>query len=165
MSWQVIDTPGILDHPLEERNVIEMQSITALAHLRAAVLYLVWKLPKALRLLFFCLSFCLLLKFSLLCLLSLNLLQIDISEACGYSLEQQVSLFLSIKPLFVNKPLLVVANKTDICPLDSLPPPKRALVESILSPEVDFLAMSTLTSEGMPLFCQLSPLTGQVSRQ
>lgn len=36
---QVVDTPGILDHPLEERNTIEMQAITALAHLRAAVLY------------------------------------------------------------------------------------------------------------------------------
>ncbi|KOC59347.1 putative nucleolar GTP-binding protein 1 [Habropoda laboriosa] len=39
LRWQVIDTPGILDHPLEDRNVIEMQAITALAHLRAAVLY------------------------------------------------------------------------------------------------------------------------------
>lgn len=38
---QVLDTPGILDRPLEERNTIEMQSITALAHLRCAVLYLV----------------------------------------------------------------------------------------------------------------------------
>lgn len=36
---QVVDTPGVLDHPLEERNTIEMQAITALAHLRAAVLY------------------------------------------------------------------------------------------------------------------------------
>ena len=36
---QVVDTPGILDHSLEDRNTIEMQAITALAHLRAAVLY------------------------------------------------------------------------------------------------------------------------------
>ncbi len=39
LRWQVIDTPGILDHPLEQRNTIEMQSITALAHLRAAIMY------------------------------------------------------------------------------------------------------------------------------
>lgn len=38
-TWQVIDTPGILDHSLEERNVIEMQAITALAHLRACILF------------------------------------------------------------------------------------------------------------------------------
>lgn len=36
----MIDTPGILDQPLEERNNIEMQAITALAHLRASVLYI-----------------------------------------------------------------------------------------------------------------------------
>ncbi|KAK0505297.1 P-loop containing nucleoside triphosphate hydrolase protein [Armillaria luteobubalina] len=39
LRWQVIDTPGILDHPLEDMNTIEMQSITALAHLKSAVLY------------------------------------------------------------------------------------------------------------------------------
>ncbi|CAM6036719.1 unnamed protein product [Sphagnum compactum] len=41
LRWQVIDTPGILDHPLEECNTIEMLSITALAYLRAAVLFVV----------------------------------------------------------------------------------------------------------------------------
>ncbi|KAG6868203.1 hypothetical protein C0993_006344 [Termitomyces sp. T159_Od127] len=39
LRWQVIDTPGILDHPLEEMNTIEMQSITALAHLKSCILY------------------------------------------------------------------------------------------------------------------------------
>lgn len=39
LRWQVVDTPGVLDHSLEERNTIEMQAITALAHLRSAVLY------------------------------------------------------------------------------------------------------------------------------
>ncbi|KAH0474042.1 MAG: uncharacterized protein KVP18_001279, partial [Porospora cf. gigantea A] len=37
--WQVIDTPGVLDHPMANRNKIEMQAITALAHVHAAVLY------------------------------------------------------------------------------------------------------------------------------
>ncbi|KAI0222351.1 Nucleolar GTP-binding protein 1 [Massospora cicadina] len=41
LRWQVIDTPGILDHPLEERNTIEMQSITALAHLRACIMFFI----------------------------------------------------------------------------------------------------------------------------
>ncbi|KAJ5319936.1 hypothetical protein PENANT_c040G00543 [Penicillium antarcticum] len=39
LRFQAIDTPGILDHPLEEMNTIEMQSITAVAHLRSAILY------------------------------------------------------------------------------------------------------------------------------
>jgi len=41
LRWQVVDTPGLLDHPLEERNTIEMQAITALAHLQCCVLYFV----------------------------------------------------------------------------------------------------------------------------
>lgn len=39
LNWQVTDTPGILDHELEDRNTIEMLSITALAHIKAVVLY------------------------------------------------------------------------------------------------------------------------------
>ena len=41
LRWQVIDTPGILDHSLEERNTIEMQSVTALAHLQCSILYFI----------------------------------------------------------------------------------------------------------------------------
>ncbi|KAJ2938215.1 hypothetical protein O0L34_g18558 [Tuta absoluta] len=96
LRWQVIDTPGILDHPLEERNVIEMQAVTALAHLRAAVLYF-----------------------------------LDISEQCGHSIEEQISLFESIKPLFSNKPLILVLNKMDVITPEELPQDKRTLIEEL----------------------------------
>ncbi|KAI3954084.1 hypothetical protein MKW98_017908 [Papaver atlanticum] len=39
LRYQVIDTPGVLDRPFEDRNIIEMCSITAPAHLRASVLF------------------------------------------------------------------------------------------------------------------------------
>ncbi|RZB42975.1 Nucleolar GTP-binding protein 1, partial [Glycine soja] len=39
LRYQVIDTPGILDWPFEDCNIIEMCSITALAYLRAAILF------------------------------------------------------------------------------------------------------------------------------
>lgn len=94
MRWQVIDTPGVLDHELEQRNTIEMQSITALAHLRAAVLFFV-----------------------------------DPSEHCGYPLEQQLSLFRALRPLFANKPLLMVCNKTDLEWESTLEPGRWAAIE------------------------------------
>uniref|UniRef100_A0A1B6L217 Nucleolar GTP-binding protein 1 n=1 Tax=Graphocephala atropunctata TaxID=36148 RepID=A0A1B6L217_9HEMI len=114
LRWQVIDTPGILDHPLEERNVIEMQAVTALAHLRAAVLYF-----------------------------------LDVSEQCGHSLEEQVSLYNSIKPLFANKPLMVVCNKTDIVKVDDLPEQKKELLRSFEETKVPVMSMSTLTEDGV----------------
>ncbi|VDP91868.1 unnamed protein product [Echinostoma caproni] len=40
LRWQVIDTPGVLDRPLDEHNTVEMLSITALAHLQASVIYI-----------------------------------------------------------------------------------------------------------------------------
>lgn len=114
LRWQCIDTPGILDHPLEERNTIEMQSITALAHLRAAVLFMV-----------------------------------DISEQCGYSLKQQISLFNSIKPLFAGKPLVVVATKIDVVRLEDMSPENKALLNSVISEDVDLVSMSNMTEEGI----------------
>lgn len=115
LRWQVIDTPGILDHPLEERNVIEMQAITALAHLRACVLYVM-----------------------------------DVSEQCGHSLIEQVKLFESIKPLFSNKPLIVVANKVDIVEIADLTPDKREIMARLENdPNVPLLQMSTLTEMGV----------------
>jgi len=115
LRWQVVDTPGILDHPLEERNTIEMQAITALAHLRAIVLYFV-----------------------------------DPSEQCGHSLEQQKALFDNIKPLFNNKPLLVVSNKSDVLSRPEFTPEKEEIFKEI-EKELgrDILEMSTVTEQGV----------------
>lgn len=115
LRWQVIDTPGILDHPLEERNTIEMQAITALAHLTCSVLYFV-----------------------------------DISEQCGYTIEQQCSLFQSIKPLFANKQLIVVANKTDQQPWETLEKDKKDIIEELVQDaNCSLMTMSNMSEEGV----------------
>ncbi|KAA8533100.1 hypothetical protein F0562_033367 [Nyssa sinensis] len=129
LRYQVIDTPGILDRPFEDRNIIEMCSITALAHLRAAVLFF-----------------------------------LDISGSCGYSIAQQAALFHSIKSLFMNKPLIIVCNKTDLQPLDGISEDDKKLVMEMkaeamktvigqggepTSDEGVLLTMSTLTEEGV----------------
>ncbi|KAL6763518.1 P-loop containing nucleoside triphosphate hydrolase protein [Haematococcus lacustris] len=134
LRWQVIDTPGILDRPLEERNTIEMQSITALAHLRAACLYIV-----------------------------------DISEQCGYTIAQQAALFHSIKPLFANKPILIICNKIDTRKMEDLTADEQRTITTMVAEarrisagtamavesaagseeEQVLMAMSTLNEEGV----------------
>ncbi len=58
LRYQILDTPGLLDRPMEKRNRIERQAIAALAHLAHAVLFLLdptetcgYPLPDQLRLL------------------------------------------------------------------------------------------------------------------
>ena len=115
LRWQVIDTPGILDHSLEERNTIEMQAIIALAHLTCSVLY-----------------FC------------------DISEHCGYSIEQQCSLFRSIKPLFANKQLILVVNKVDEQPWETLDPEKKEMIEALANDaNCSIMTMSNKSEHGV----------------
>ena len=115
IRWQVIDTPGILDRALEQRNIIEMQTITALAHLDACILYFV-----------------------------------DVSENCGYSIAQQVSLFDSIRPLFKNKPLVIIANKTDLRKYTDLPEKDRKLIEEVAKEHQTYLIqMSNTTGNGV----------------
>merc|ERR1712071_257730 len=114
VRWQVVDTPGILDHALENRNTIEMQAIAALAHLKAAILYVM-----------------------------------DLSEQCEHTIEQQVSLFESIKPLFANKPLIVVLNKIDIIRLEELKPEQKEVIQGFVKDNVTVLEMSTLSEEGV----------------
>ena len=75
-----------------------MQSVTAMAHLRACVLFF-----------------------------------IDLSEQCGYSVKEQISLFHSIKPLFANKPVVVVVNKIDIRTPEDLDAEDKALFDEMVS--------------------------------
>ncbi|KPI89504.1 putative nucleolar GTP-binding protein [Leptomonas seymouri] len=114
-TWQVIDTPGILDHSLEERNVIEMQAITALAHLRACILFFM-----------------------------------DLSGQCGYSIEQQISLFKSIGPLFTGKPVVVVFNKCDVCTIDEISlAEQERIMDAVQEAGAKWITTSTLTDVGV----------------
>ncbi|KAL3982185.1 Nucleolar GTP-binding protein 1 (NOG1) family protein [Acanthocheilonema viteae] len=114
LRWQVIDTPGILDQPLEERNTIEMQAITALAHLRAAVLFIM-----------------------------------DISETCDHTIEEQVALFESIRPLFVKKPVIIGLNKVDIVKLDELKLEKMEQLKRLEDSCLSMFELSAVTQEGI----------------
>ncbi len=116
LRWQVVDTPGLLDHSLSDRNTIEMQAVTALAHIPCCVLYFV-----------------------------------DPSGQCGYTVEQQVSLFNSIKPLFANKQLLVICNKSDIMPLSGAPAEDRAAIEGLTKAfdNVELMHMSNINMQGV----------------
>lgn len=61
-----------------------------------------------------------------------------------------MNLFESIKPLFTNKPLIVVANKVDVLRLDDLPPEKRTLLEPLEKDDnIPVLEMSTSNLEGV----------------
>lgn len=114
LRWQVIDTPGILDHPLENRNTIEMQAITALAHIRACILFIM-----------------------------------DPSEQCGHSLEQQLSLFENIKPLFNNKPILIVLNKTDVWKQEGLSADRQNVINKLNELNLKIMEMSTVNETGV----------------
>lgn len=55
----------------------------------------------------------------------------DLSEQCGFSIEAQVKLFHSIKPLFANKSVMVVMNKTDIIRVEDLEEEQQELLKSL----------------------------------
>ncbi|MBD3351191.1 MAG: GTP-binding protein [Candidatus Lokiarchaeota archaeon] len=80
--FQLIDTPGVLDRPMEKRNEIERQAILALRTISNIVLFM-----------------------------------IDPTLTCGYSIENQLSLFHEVKENFidiVDIPWLILINKVDL---------------------------------------------------
>ncbi|EGZ24360.1 hypothetical protein PHYSODRAFT_359251 [Phytophthora sojae] len=115
LRWQVIDTPGILDHALEDRNTIEMQAVTALAHLQASILFFM-----------------------------------DISEQCGFTIEQQLSLFENIRPLFANKPLVLVCNKIDQMRFEELSEHHQNMINTAVDEtKAKFFTMSNHSEENV----------------
>lgn len=116
-KWQVVDTPGLLDRPLSEKNTIELTSVTALTHIQAAILYF-----------------------------------LDPSETCGYKLADQVNLFHNIRVLFRGQPIVIVVNKTDIKPLNSLNETEKQLIESMkngVDNDISMLDCSTLNKDNV----------------
>ena len=79
---------------------------------------------------------------------------VDISEQCGYTIAQQAALFHSIRPLFANKPLLVVANKTDTTDPASLPESDRAIIADMGR------AAARASNPGAPLACSQAGCPG-----
>lgn len=116
LRYQVIDTPGVVDKPLEDMTTIEMQSISALAHINCAVLFF-----------------------------------LDPSENCGYPLETQCALFKSLAPIFAQRSVYLVSNKSDILRLSDLEPEARAQIDGLAqaSHVVGTLELSCATGDGV----------------
>lgn len=92
-----------------------MQSITAIAHLRSAILYFM-----------------------------------DLSEQCGYTVQAQMQLFQSIKPLFANKLVFIVINKIDVTRPEDLDEETQAQLQGLLKAgDVEMLQLSCTTAEGV----------------
>ena len=92
-----------------------MQAITALAHLNAAILFL-----------------------------------LDISETCGYTIQQQIDLFNSIKPLFQAKPLVIVLTKIDLTKFAELEESTRTAINELAkSANAYLIQMSNISGDGI----------------
>jgi nucleolar GTP-binding protein len=84
-SIQIVDTPGVLDRPMAQRNEIEREAIAALKYLAHVIVFM-----------------------------------IDPSEACGWTIDDQLNLLKEVRKMFPVNPLLVALNKIDITPPERL---------------------------------------------
>jgi len=111
--YQILDTPGLLDRPMDKRNKMERQAIAALAHLANGVLFL-----------------------------------LDITETCGYPLNDQRRLLDEVRTLFPHVPIVVAATKSDL----EGPSSKELRVSALTGsgvPEVLDLLLEQVTNRGL----------------
>ncbi|CDH12362.1 Nucleolar GTP-binding protein 1 [Zygosaccharomyces bailii ISA1307] len=74
----------------------------------------------------------------------------DLSEQCGFTVEAQVKLFHSIKPLFANKSVMVVMNKSDIVGPDDLDEGRAQLLSTMKDlPGVEMMTTSCQMEENI----------------
>lgn len=74
----------------------------------------------------------------------------DLSEQCGFTIEAQVKLFHSIKPLFANKSVMVVINKTDIIGPEDLDEERAQLLQTVRDqPGVEIMTASCQMEENV----------------
>lgn len=125
-EWQVIDTPGLLDRPISERNTIEMQAITALAHLNACILYFI--------------------DISEQCGYSISQ-QVKLFKSIR-------KLFYTVDPdneeAVSSKPIVVVLTKIDTTPWDSLKKEEQDLITSAAEEaKASIVKMSNIDGTGI----------------
>lgn len=75
---------------------------------------------------------------------------LDISETCGYTIEQQISLFQNIKPLFQAKPLVIVLTKIDLTAYAQLNAATKTQIEDLAkSTNAYMIQMSNQSGDGI----------------
>ncbi len=107
----LVDTPGLLDRPLEEKNIIEKKAVIALKHLADKALFMV-----------------------------------DASPQSYYSIDEQLSVYYSVAGLVGDENTLVLINKTDITPKETLQETTRLIEEKTGKQP---LMISALTGDGL----------------
>jgi nucleolar GTP-binding protein len=75
----------------------------------------------------------------------------DPSESCGYNVEDQLKLLRSVKPLFKNKPIIVVYSKSDLMTVDKLGVDQKDTLNQIFKdfPQIRKIELSTLTQHNI----------------
>lgn len=74
----------------------------------------------------------------------------DLSEQCGFSVQDQVKLYHSIKPLFANKTVMVVINKVDLMRPEDLDSERQEMLNSVSSDaNVEVVTLSCATEENI----------------